>query len=95
MPDGFFNLSTLPDTKAIIPLLPRCGACGLFRGCRSPKMPWSGEGRRKVLLIGEAPGRNEDEQGTQFIGESGQLLERSLKKFGVPQNWLAKEALFI
>ncbi|MGH6821775.1 MAG: uracil-DNA glycosylase family protein, partial [Methylocella sp.] len=30
----------------------------------------------RVMLIGEAPGRDEDEQGRPFVGLSGQLLDR-------------------
>lgn len=33
----------------------------------------------KVMLIGEAPGRDEDLQGKPFVGRSGQLLDRMLK----------------
>lgn len=36
-----------------------------------------------VLLIGEAPGREEDEQGKPFVGRSGQLLDRMLAFIGL------------
>ena len=39
------------------------------------------EGR--VMLIGEAPGREEDLQGTPFVGRSGQLLDRMLAAIGL------------
>lgn len=39
------------------------------------------EGR--VMLIGEAPGREEDLQGKPFVGRSGQLLDRMLKAIGL------------
>lgn len=29
-----------------------------------------------IMIIGEAPGQNEDEQGLPFVGRSGQLLEK-------------------
>ncbi len=32
----------------------------------------------KVMLIGEAPGRDEDEQGIPFVGRAGQLLNKML-----------------
>jgi len=35
-----------------------------------------------LLIIGEAPGRDEDAQGRPFVGESGQLLDRMLKAIG-------------
>ncbi len=37
----------------------------------------------KVMLIGEAPGRDEDEQGLPFVGRSGQLLDRMLAAIGL------------
>lgn len=42
-----------------------------------------GEGKRRVLVVGEAPGQHEDEQGRPFVGVSGQMLKDSLRKLGV------------
>lgn len=61
----------------------RCGLCGLNRGCHSPKMPPTGEGRKGVLVCAEAGGQVEDQQGVQLIGEAGQLLRRILKGLDV------------
>jgi uracil-DNA glycosylase len=36
-----------------------------------------------VLIIGEAPGKDEDEQGKPFVGRSGQLLDRMLGQIGL------------
>ncbi len=36
-----------------------------------------------VMLIGEAPGRDEDLQGLPFVGRSGQLLDRMLASIGL------------
>jgi uracil-DNA glycosylase family 4 len=36
-----------------------------------------------VLIIGEAPGKDEDEQGKPFVGRSGQLLDRMLAQIGL------------
>lgn len=36
-----------------------------------------------ILLIGEAPGAEEDEQGLPFVGRSGQLLDRALQSNGI------------
>jgi DNA polymerase len=36
-----------------------------------------------VLLIGEAPGKDEDEKGKPFVGRSGQLLDRMLAFAGL------------
>jgi DNA polymerase-1 len=37
----------------------------------------------KVMVIGEAPGANEDKRGTPFIGESGKILRNELHKNGL------------
>ena len=37
----------------------------------------------RVMLIGEAPGREEDRQGKPFVGRSGQLLDRMFKAIGL------------
>lgn len=82
MPAGFFSKSEL-QTKAPIPLLPRCGACGLLDTCITPKMAVSGRGERKILIVGEAPGKEEDQQGRAFVGVSGQDLSAICRKNGV------------
>lgn len=64
-------------------MLPNCGACGLYRGCRSPKMPVSGAGGKGILLVAEAPGADEDAQGVQFVGRSGQDLSHALSRVGI------------
>jgi DNA polymerase len=37
----------------------------------------------KIMLIGEAPGRHEDEQGLPFVGRAGQLLDKLLNETGI------------
>lgn len=36
-----------------------------------------------ILFVGEAPGRNEDEQGIPFVGKAGQNLDRMLESVGL------------
>lgn len=47
-----------------------------------------GEGNVKagILIIGEAPGRDEDIQGRPFVGKSGQLLDKILAACGFTRN---------
>ena len=40
----------------------------------------------KVLMIGEAPGENEDLQGKAFVGRAGRLLDEMLRDFGFDTN---------
>jgi DNA polymerase len=42
-----------------------------------------GNPQAKIMIIGEAPGRDEDEQGLPFVGRSGQLLNQMLKTIGL------------
>lgn len=39
-----------------------------------------------IMLIGEAPGAQEDRQGKPFVGPSGQLLDRMLKTIGLDRD---------
>ncbi len=41
-----------------------------------------GNPKAPIMIIGEAPGRDEDEQGLPFVGASGQLLDRMLRAAG-------------
>ena len=45
-----------------------------------------GSGTARLLLIGEAPGADEDRSGIPFVGRSGQLLEKMLKAIGFDRN---------
>ena len=80
---GFFTADELSTVSPVASLIPRCGACGIYRQCKSPKMPVSGQGKQGVLIVGEAPGAVEDEQGKPFVGESGQLLRETLERLDV------------
>ncbi|PWE17618.1 uracil-DNA glycosylase [Marinicauda salina] len=39
-----------------------------------------------VMIVGEAPGREEDEQGKPFVGRSGKLLDRMLAAIGLDES---------
>jgi uracil-DNA glycosylase family 4 len=43
----------------------------------------SGEGRKKILVVAEAPGKWEDRKGTQLIGPAGGLLRDVLEEVGI------------
>ena len=55
-----------------------------FKGCElyksSTNMVFSdGNSESKIMLIGEAPGHDEDIQGKPFVGRSGKLLDKMLE----------------
>lgn len=45
-----------------------------------------GNPNARIMLIGEAPGRDEDLQGLPFVGRSGQLLDRMLATIGLDRS---------
>jgi DNA polymerase len=45
-----------------------------------------GNPEAEVMLVGEAPGRDEDIQGKPFVGRSGQLLDRMLQAIGLSRH---------
>jgi DNA polymerase len=47
------------------------------------KVSPTGPSPSQILIVGEAPGRTEEEQGIPFIGGSGQLLSRLLSSAGI------------
>ena len=66
-----------------------CRKCVL---CETRTQTVFGSGNKQAdwLLIGEAPGQNEDQQGQPFVGSAGQLLTEMLRAIG-----LAREDIFI
>ena len=46
----------------------------------------AGQPKAEIMLIGEAPGRDEDRQGTPFVGASGQLLDVMLGYIGLSRD---------
>ena len=56
--------------------------CALKRGARNTVFA-DGNPEARVMIIGEAPGREEDQAGKPFVGRSGQLLDRMLAAIGL------------
>jgi DNA polymerase len=54
-----------------------CQRCGLANG-RTHAVVSRGNPNASLLIIGEGPGQQEDEQGLPFVGRSGQLLDKIL-----------------
>jgi DNA polymerase len=56
--------------------------CELKKGARSLVFADGVPGAR-VMIVGEAPGRDEDREGRPFVGRAGQLLDRMLAAIGL------------
>lgn len=64
-----------------------CTACRLHR-TRMHAVPGEGDVRARLMLIGEAPGANEDQAGRPFIGRSGRFLDQLLAAADLERNRL-------
>jgi DNA polymerase len=77
------------DWEALNRTVSECTLCELHK---TRTRPVFGVGNRKAqwMIIGEAPGGEEDAQGEPFVGKAGQLLNTMLRAIG-----LAREEVFI
>ncbi len=73
---GCANLEALRATMAAF------DGCALKKGARSLVFADGVPGAR-VMIVGEAPGREEDQQGLPFVGASGQLLDKMFAAIGL------------
>jgi len=76
------EVSTLAELEALV---------ASFEGCTLKRTAKSlcfarGSDQARIMLIGEAPGRDEDLQGKPFVGRAGQLLNRMLSSIGLTES---------
>jgi len=62
--------------------VPACTACGLHKG-RTQTVFGVGDENADWMLIGEAPGAEEDRLGEPFVGQAGRLLDNMLAAIGL------------
>ncbi|MEZ4565173.1 MAG: uracil-DNA glycosylase [Thermomicrobiales bacterium] len=62
-----------------------CTRCELHR-TRTNAVPGEGPANARIMLIGEAPGWNEDQQGRPFVGAAGKFLEELLGAAGLKRS---------
>lgn len=70
------------DWDALEATVAACRACGL---CETRRQTVFGVGHRRAhwMIVGEAPGEQEDRQGEPFVGPAGQLLDAMLRALGL------------
>ena len=66
-----------------------CVACPELAATRRTVVVGSAPPGARILLVGEAPGAQEDEAGVPFVGKSGQLLDSLLAEAGLRRNDVA------
>ena len=81
-PQNLDAVTTLGELEALV---------GQFEGCalkRTAKTTcfYRGSTEARIMLIGEAPGRDEDLQGKPFVGRAGKLLDRMLGSIGLDES---------
>jgi len=73
------SAQTLDELRAI---LERFDGCAL-KATATRLVFADGNPQARVMLVGEAPGRDEDIEGLPFVGRSGKLLDRMLAAIGL------------
>jgi uracil-DNA glycosylase len=73
---------TLDDLRAAMASFEQCE---LKKGARNTVFADGNPGAR-VLVLGEAPGADEDREGRPFVGRAGQLLDRMFAAIGLARN---------
>jgi uracil-DNA glycosylase len=76
------SAQTLDKLKAMIEAYDGCG----LKKTATQVVFADGVPGSRVMLVGEAPGRDEDIQGKPFVGKSGQLLDLMLKAIGLDRS---------
>jgi DNA polymerase len=75
------NFSKLEDLKDAVFKI----NCHLKRAAKNVVFS-DGSPEAKIMIIGEAPGQEEDEQGKPFVGQSGKLLDNMLLSVGIQRS---------
>ena len=84
-----------PEPEELIPPRPtlsglrsavqRCHGCDLYRYATQAVFG-EGAAHARLVLVGEQPGDQEDQQGHPFVGPAGKLLDRALEEAGIDRS---------
>ncbi|MCK0209097.1 uracil-DNA glycosylase [Starkeya koreensis] len=74
--------ASAPDLDTLRALLERFDGCPL-KHTATRLVFADGNPQARLMLVGEAPGRDEDIEGKPFVGRSGKLLDRMLAAIGI------------
>jgi len=89
-PSTWTPLPPTADWSVLRERVAGCTACAELCRTRTQTVFGVGNTRAEWLIIGEAPGAEEDRQGEPFVGRAGQLLNAMLLAIGLP-----RETVFI
>ena len=88
-PDPIVAAPAAASWAELVDVVQGCVACPELAASRTRVVPGVGPEGADVLLVGEAPGAQEDEAGVPFVGRSGQLLDSLLVDAGLPRERVA------
>jgi uracil-DNA glycosylase family 4 len=73
------GIATLEELRAALDAFDGCA----LKGTAKQLVFADGNPQAKIMIVGEAPGRDEDIEGLPFVGRSGKLLDRMLHAIGL------------
>jgi DNA polymerase len=82
-PDPIVTCKTLEELHGLIR---NCTKCEELAEYRSQAVPGVGPADARVVFIGEAPGRWEDQKGEPFVGDAGAYLTQLLARIGLDRS---------
>ena len=82
------------DLNALRSAMDAFDLCELKLGARQLVFS-DGRPDARVMIVGEAPGRDEDIQGKPFVGRAGQLLDLMFRQIGLSRETPGDQALYI
>jgi DNA polymerase len=80
--DPIQRAASLPDIASLIAECQKCKLCD----SRTNTVPGEGPATAKLIVVGEGPGRTEDETGRPFVGRAGELLTKILEAIQLPRD---------
>ena len=85
-PQQNYSVTDVADWHALEQAVTGCQRCSELVASRSQTVFGVGNRQADILVIGEAPGRDEDVQGEPFVGRAGQLLNAMLQAIGIERH---------
>lgn len=82
------------DLAALRDAMERFDLCDLKRGAKQMVF-CDGHPAARVMILGEAPGRDEDREGRPFVGRAGQLLDRMVAAIGLDRQVDGADGVYI
>jgi DNA polymerase len=79
--DPIQQTRTLADVAALVAACTKCKLCE----SRTHTVPGEGPSDARLVVVGEGPGRTEDETGRPFVGKAGELLTKILGAIDFPR----------